>query len=221
MQSTLQPCGSLQTVNDCLPGSSSTLELSTSAAAISALLAKGCAFFDKASTSAQALVRVAVRALLHNLQQLGPLVLPVRERWRYAMSWLARTLIDGDMELYKPSFDRAFDHFCIHTGGRGILDSLEKQLSLSPAHLVPSRETLKRYGNTSSSSIWCVAFLGLPLMAAYSDCAHTGSTVKCKGKASATAGVYANAFGIRPDAEDPLACGVTLNSDCASSTDEA
>ena len=71
------------------------------------------------------------------------------------MSWLARALIDKDMQLYQPSFDRAFDHFCIHTGGRGILDSLEKQLSLSPAHLVPSREALKRYGNTSSSSIWC------------------------------------------------------------------
>lgn len=39
-------------------------------------------------------------------------------------------------------------------GGRGILDSMEKQLTLAPARLVPSRETLKRYGNTSSSSIW-------------------------------------------------------------------
>jgi hypothetical protein len=37
---------------------------------------------------------------------------------------------------------------------RGILDSMEKQLGLSPSHLVPSRETLRRYGNTSSSSIW-------------------------------------------------------------------
>ena len=37
---------------------------------------------------------------------------------------------------------------------RGILDSMEKQLRLSPSHLVPSRETLRRYGNTSSSSIW-------------------------------------------------------------------
>ena len=104
-------------------------------------------------------MRVAGRALMHNLQQLGPLVLPLRERWRYALSWLARALIAKDRELYKPSFDHAFNHFCIHTGGRGILDGLEKQLSLSPAHLVPSRETLKRYGNTSSSSIWCASLL--------------------------------------------------------------
>ena len=111
-------------------------------------------------------MRVAGRALMHNLHQLGPLVLPVWERWRYAMSWLARALIDKDRELYKPSFDRAFDHFCIHTGGRGILDSLEKQLSLSPGHLVPSREALKRYGNTSSSSIWCAPLLSPSPMAA-------------------------------------------------------
>ncbi len=99
-------------------------------------------------------MRVAGRAVVHNLVQLGPLVLPVREQLRYAVSWIARGLINKDWELYKPSFNTAFDHFCIHTGGRGMLDSMEKQLSLSPAHLQPSRETLKRYGNTSSSSIW-------------------------------------------------------------------
>ena len=122
-------------------------------------------------------MRVAGRALMHNLHQLGPLVLPLRERWRYAMSWLARALVDKDSALYKPSFDRAFDHFCIHTGGRGILDSLEKQLSLSPAHMVPSRETLKRYGNTSSSSIWCVALLTPSLVVAHAQDAVTGITV--------------------------------------------
>ena len=86
--------------------------------------------------------------------QLGPLVLPVREQLRYAVSWIARGLINKDWKLYKPSFNTSFDHFCIHTGGRGMLDCMEKQLGLSPAHLQPSRETLKRYGNTSSSSIW-------------------------------------------------------------------
>lgn len=75
------------------------------------------------------------------------------------MSWLARALIAKDRELYKPSFGCAFNHFCIHMGGRGILDSLERQLGLSTEHLAPSRETLKRFGNTSSSSIWCAALL--------------------------------------------------------------
>ena len=39
-------------------------------------------------------------------------------------------------------------------GGRAVLDGMEKQLALHPARLLPSRETLRRYGNTSSSSIW-------------------------------------------------------------------
>ena len=111
---------------------------------------------------------------MHNLLQLGPQVLPMREQWRYGMSWLGRTLINKDFELYQPSFDGAFDHFCIHTGGRGILDSMEKQLSLRPAHLEPSRETLKRFGNTSSSSIWCAApphtFCGLIAAALFLEC---------------------------------------------------
>ena len=41
-------------------------------------------------------------------------------------------------------------------GGRAVLDGMEKQLALHPARLLPSRETLRRYGNTSSSSIWYV-----------------------------------------------------------------
>lgn len=40
-------------------------------------------------------------------------------------------------------------------GGRGVIDAIEKQLELLPEHVGPSRETLYRYGNISSSSIWC------------------------------------------------------------------
>ena len=42
------------------------------------------------------------------------------------------------------------------TGGRAVLDGMEKHLALHPARLLPSRETLRRYGNTSSSSIWYI-----------------------------------------------------------------
>ena len=58
------------------------------------------------------------------------------------------------MRPYIPDFKLAFDHVCIHTGGRGVVEEIEKQLSMTPALMQPSKDTLFRYGNTSSSSIW-------------------------------------------------------------------
>ena len=58
------------------------------------------------------------------------------------------------MKAYLPDFTTAFEHFCIHTGGRGVMDEMERQLALQPAHMAPSRDALRRFGNTSSSSIW-------------------------------------------------------------------
>ena len=62
---------------------------------------------------------------------------------------------------YIPDFKLAFEHFCIHTGGRGVIEEIEKQLQLAPESVQPSKDTLFRYGNTSSSSIWCVQTLSL------------------------------------------------------------
>ncbi len=36
-----------------------------------------------------------------------------------------------------------------------MIDEIEKQLALTESLVMPSRDTLERYGNTSSSSIWC------------------------------------------------------------------
>ena len=60
------------------------------------------------------------------------------------------------IKAYVPDFKRAFEHFIIHTGGRAVVDEIEKQLNLTPYLTQPSREALCRYGNVSSSSIWYV-----------------------------------------------------------------
>ena len=64
------------------------------------------------------------------------------------------------MKAYIPDFKLAFEHVCIHTGGRGVVEEIEKQLSMTPKLMQPSKDTLFRYGNTSSSSIW---YLTAPL----------------------------------------------------------
>ena len=53
-----------------------------------------------------------------------------------------------------PSFKSAIHFFCIHAGGRAVLDGIEKSLSLTVDDMRPSRNTLHTRGNTSSSSIW-------------------------------------------------------------------
>ena len=44
-------------------------------------------------------------------------------------------------------------HWALHPGGRAILDSLQKGLSLDEEQMMPSRKVLKNFGNMSSASI--------------------------------------------------------------------
>ena len=56
---------------------------------------------------------------------------------------------------YVPRFDRAFEHFLLHTGGRAVIDEMEEKLSLTPKQVQPSKDALYRFGNTSAASTWC------------------------------------------------------------------
>jgi predicted naringenin-chalcone synthase len=47
----------------------------------------------------------------------------------------------------------AISHWCIHPGGRKILDSIHKSLHFTNGHLDLSYEVLKEYGNMSSPTI--------------------------------------------------------------------
>lgn len=109
------------------------------------------------------IVKVAGRAMEKNFTSLGPLILPLSEQiktafWMFARFCSKKLVANGfnvgKVDPYIPDFKRGIDHFCIHAGGRGVIDGIEKNLNLTPAHCEASRHALYTYGNTSSSSIW-------------------------------------------------------------------
>ena len=44
--------------------------------------------------------------------------------------------------LRAADFKQAFDHFCLHAGGRGVVEGLSKQLGLPTDKVAPSANTL-------------------------------------------------------------------------------
>ena len=85
-------------------------------------------------------MKVAGKTMEKNLTMLGPQVLPITEQakvvWSivlvYIMKALAKTLKANGAENvaakipvvkpYVPDFKRCIDHFCIHAGGRAVID---------------------------------------------------------------------------------------------------
>jgi len=86
---------------------------------------------------------IAGLAITKNIKTLAKLVLPYYEQLQYLLN--KKKIFD---------INTLAQHFCIHAGGKGILDGLQLSLKLTNEQIRASRETLLHYGNVSSASIW-------------------------------------------------------------------
>lgn len=66
---------------------------------------------------------------------------------------LGSSVLESPVTVLAKPVTSAIAHWAIHPGGRSILDKTEAKLGLSEEQLVPSRETLRQYGNMSSATI--------------------------------------------------------------------
>ncbi|XP_010520160.1 PREDICTED: 3-ketoacyl-CoA synthase 19-like [Tarenaya hassleriana] len=104
------------------------------------------------------LKNAAAKALTKNLQVLLPKVLPMKELLRYAIvrSLKKKTKGESSGGGIGLNLKTGLQHFCIHPGGRAIIEGAGKSLGLNEYDIEPSRNALHRFGNTSSGGLWYV-----------------------------------------------------------------
>lgn len=98
------------------------------------------------------LIQVAGTNLRQHLQLLGPRVLPIKQLFLYAYSVLLSRFQASKPVV--PDFTTAFEHICIHTGGKAVIEQVGRVLRLGPEVTEPACMTLHRFGNTSSSLVF-------------------------------------------------------------------
>ncbi|XP_076918327.1 3-ketoacyl-CoA synthase 12-like [Bidens hawaiensis] len=112
----------------------------------------------------KSLPKAATRAFVENLKRVAPKILPIRELLRFGiLSMIMKMVQSGQRKsaglgFARPviNFKAGVDHFCLHTGGKAVIDAVAQSLSLSEYDVEPARMTLHRFGNTSASSVWYV-----------------------------------------------------------------
>ncbi|CAK9176540.1 unnamed protein product [Ilex paraguariensis] len=92
----------------------------------------------------------SAQALIKNLRVLVPKVLPLIELLRYSLTRY------GSRRKSSLNLKAGVNHFCIHPGGRAVIDGVGKSLGLNEYDLEPARMALHRFGNTSAGGLWYV-----------------------------------------------------------------
>ncbi|KAL6631303.1 hypothetical protein ACP70R_028153 [Stipagrostis hirtigluma subsp. patula] len=100
------------------------------------------------------LMSVAGDTLKANITIIGQHFLPALEKFKYLVSNAFRNVLNSKNRPYIPNFCTAFEYFCIHAGGPAVINSVQQSFNLSDELVEPSRMTLHRFGNQSSSSVW-------------------------------------------------------------------
>ncbi|XVF20137.1 hypothetical protein REPUB_Repub11eG0172600 [Reevesia pubescens] len=112
----------------------------------------------------KSLPKAATRCFVDNLRVISPKILPVKELLRFMVVSLVKKwnrhgspkgTTQGPIKA-AVNFKSGVDHFCIHTGGKAVIDGIGISLDLTEYDLEPARMTLHRFGNTSAGSLWYV-----------------------------------------------------------------
>ncbi|XP_031254282.1 3-ketoacyl-CoA synthase 19-like [Pistacia vera] len=108
----------------------------------------------------RALPKAGAHAFYTNLQVLVPKILPLRELLRYIIV-TRRRKAKGATTSFETAgaglnLKSGIDHFCLHPGGRAVIDGIGKCLRINEYDLEPSRMALHRFGNTSAGGLWYV-----------------------------------------------------------------